>query len=60
MAPPLVAGLLGLYAVGKTVDNLRYYHDYHKNTGFYPRYPLRTFGSSVFDSLGSFGHLKKL
>lgn len=57
MVPPLVAGLVGLYAVGKTMDTFRYYHDYHKNTGYYPRYPLRTFNNNPF---GGFAHLKRL
>lgn len=54
MVPPLVAGLVGLYAVGKTVDTIRYYHDYHKNTGFYPKYPFRSVSGNQFKGLKRF------
>lgn len=50
MVPPLVAGLAGIYAVGKSFDTLRFYYEYHKNTGFYPRYVFRSFGTSPFSN----------
>lgn len=44
MVAPLIAAGLALgsvYAVGKTVDDWRYWSDYHRNTGHLPRYPFR-------------------
>lgn len=49
MLPQLALGLGSIYSVGRAVDNVRYWHDYYKNTGYMPKYPLR---SGAGDSLG--------
>lgn len=43
MLPALVAGVAGIYSVGKMATDIGYWNDYHKNTGIRPRYPLRTY-----------------
>lgn len=40
LAGGVAAGLSGLYHVGKAVDNVRYWNDYYRRTGFRPRYPF--------------------
>lgn len=45
MVAPLMAlagSLGGMYAVGKTYDNVRYWNAYYRNTGFRPKYPFRS------------------
>ena len=61
MLPLLVAGIAGLYGTGKAIDNVRYWNDYKKNTGYSPRYPFLR-GSYDFMKYGgsSFGKLKQL
>lgn len=53
---PLIAagvGLNALYGVGQAVDSYRYWSDYYKNTGYFPRYPFRSGG---MDWMADFGH----
>lgn len=45
VAPLLIAGgiasgLSAFYTVGKAVDNVRYWNDYYRRTGYRPRYPF--------------------
>lgn len=42
MLPALVASMAAVYGVGKSIDSLRYWSDYRKNTGYSPRYPFRS------------------
>lgn len=61
MWPLLVAGIGGLYGTGKALDSVRYWNDYRKNTGFYPRYPfLRGSMDYLNYSNNTFGKLKQL
>lgn len=64
MLPALVGGLGALYSVGKAVDSVRYWNDYYKRTGRFPKYPFR---SGAFDSMSyavgsayAFSRLKRL
>lgn len=41
MLPLLVGSLSAAYAVGRMSDNVRYWSDYKRNTGYSPRYPWR-------------------
>lgn len=55
MVAPLLlagAGLSAFYNVGKSIDNWRYWSDYYKNTGYFPRYPFR---SGAMDWARDFG-----
>lgn len=47
------AGLNALYGVGNAVDSYRYWTDYYKNTGYFPRYPFR---SGAVDWAADLGH----
>jgi hypothetical protein len=40
--PALAASIGAIYGVGKAVDNIRYWEDYHKNTGKRSKYPFRS------------------
>lgn len=40
--PALAASLAAIYGVGKSVDSIRYWQDYRKNTGYSPRYPFKS------------------
>lgn len=43
--PALAVGagaLSSIYAVGSAYDSYRYWSDYYRNTGYYPRYPFRS------------------
>lgn len=42
MLPALGIGLSALYSVGKAYDNISFWNDYYKATGYRPRYPFRT------------------
>lgn len=59
LAYGLGASLNAVYSVGKAVDSYRYWSDYYRNTGVFPRYPFRAgvfdsmaYGGRVFNSLG--------
>lgn len=59
--PLLAAGIGFAYAGGRLATNVAYWHDYKKNTGFYPKYAfLRGPGSSVGYGSRAFSELKKL
>lgn len=63
MVPPLAVAAIGLgsvYGVGRLVDTARFWHDYHKNTGYYPRYPfLTSAGGAVRSGQNVFKNLKR-
>lgn len=60
MLPALVGSVAGVYLTAKGIDSARYWYDYHKNTGKYPRYPfLRGYGG-MSDFNNAFGKLRKL
>lgn len=47
--PQLALGLGAVYSAGRLYDNIRFWNEYHKNTGHYPKYPFR---SGAFDWMG--------
>lgn len=55
MIPQLVAGsLYAFYSAGRTIDNIRYWHDYKRNSGYRPRYPFKR-GSMDWLEYGTYG-----
>lgn len=60
MLPALVAGIGLVYYTGKSVDSMRYWNDYYKNTGHRPKYPFRGGFYGMGDARSAFGNLKKL
>lgn len=42
MLPALMAGIGAVYSVGRLHDGYRYWSDYYKNTGYMPKYLIRT------------------
>ena len=49
MIPALGLGLGAIYSVGRAYDNIQFWSDYYKATGYRPKYPFR---SGAFDWMG--------
>lgn len=60
MLPALIASIGLVYYAGKSVDSMRYWNDYYKNTGKRPKYPFSRGMYGMGDSRSAFNNLKKL
>lgn len=58
MLPALIAGVSGIYSVGKMGSQMSYWNDYYANTGIRPKYPFSrdAYGFDYgFNALKNFG-----